>query len=154
MHASKVLHALSLATLLSLPLAADARTVNLFETDAGYQKAPEQANANAAENGAFAGLATMTIADLIAVETDGEPITVQVHRPSANGTGSGSEVVVFSPEFPDGIARDELSGAAGAVNDPAAVSPVPVPAAAWLMMSGVAGLAAVARRRQHGKPAA
>ncbi|MDV3237700.1 MAG: VPLPA-CTERM sorting domain-containing protein [Gammaproteobacteria bacterium] len=146
MHASKVLNTLSLVTLLSLPLAANARTVNLFETDEGYQKVPEQANPIAAERGSFADLATMTIADLIAMEINGEPITVQVHMPSEEGEGNGTEVVVFSPEFPEGIAREDLNNGG---KEP--VSPVPLPAAAWLMMSGIAGLAAVARRRQHGK---
>lgn len=146
MHASKVLNTLSLVTLLSLPLAANARTVNLFETDEGYQKVPEQANPIAAERGSFADLATMTIADLIAMEINGEPITVQVHMPSEEDEGNGTEVVVFSPEFPEGIAREDLNNGG---KEP--VSPVPLPAAAWLMMSGIAGLAAVARRRQHGK---
>jgi len=144
MHAPKALHTLSLAALLSLPLAANARTINQFETDDGYQKVPEQANPIAAERGAFADLAAMTIADLIAMEVNGKPLSVQVHMP--NEEGNGTELVVFSQEFPDGIARNDLNNG---INAP--VSPVPLPAAAWLMMSGIAGLAAVARRRQPGK---
>lgn len=153
MHASKVLNTLSLVTLLSLPLAANARTVNLFETDDGHQKVPEQAHPIAAQRGSFADLATMTIADLIAMEINGKPLTVQIHMPSEDGGGNGTEVVVFSAEFPDGITRNELDGGLDdtpGVSDPSAV---PLPAAAWLMMSGIAGLAAVARRRQHGRPA-
>ncbi len=145
MYTSKVLHTLSLVGLLSLPVAANARTINLFETEDGRQAVPENASSTAAEKNPYADLATMSIEDIIKMEINGEPVTVQVHVPSEEGEGAGSEIVVFSTEYPDGIVRPDA-------NPP--VTATPLPTSAWLMMSGLAGLVTVARRRYQNQVAA
>lgn len=141
MYTSKVLHTLSLVGLLSLPVAANARTINMFDTEDGQQVVPENANPMAAEKSPYAELATMTIADIIEMEVNGKPVVVQLHIPNEDGAGEGTDIVVFSTEYPEGIARSDVPNP----NPPA----VPLPAAAWLMMSGLVGLTAVARRSQQ-----
>lgn len=140
MSTSKVINALPLIGLLALPVAANARTINMFETEDGHQAVPMNASSEAVEKNPYAELATMTISDIIKMEINGKPVEVQLHIPSDDGTGNGTELVVFSPEFPEGIARP-----IGSETPPA----VPLPAAAWLMMSGLVGLTAVARRRNR-----
>jgi hypothetical protein len=141
---NKTLHALPLAILLSLPVAANARTINLFETGDGHQVVPENANPMAAEKAAFAELATMTIQDLVEMEINGKPLTVQVHVPAEDGNGQGYEVVTFTAEYPEGVTIP--GGETPGVATPS-VSEVPLPAAAWLMGSGLLGMTMVARRR-------
>ncbi|MBI5461017.1 MAG: VPLPA-CTERM sorting domain-containing protein [Gammaproteobacteria bacterium] len=141
MYVSNILHAVPLVGLLSLPMAANARTINLFEAEDGYQAVPENASDVAAETVPYTELAGMSISDIIKMEINGEPVTVQLHIPSEDGEGSGTDVVVFSPDYPEGILRP--------VTD--STSQTPLPAAAWLMMSGLVGMAAIARRRQQGK---
>lgn len=146
MYTSKVLHTLSLVSLLSLPVAAQARTINMFETEDGYQSVPANASETAVEANPYADLATMTIADILKMDGNGSPVTVQVHVPSEEGEGGTDSLVVFSPEFPEGVVRPDTE------HPP--VAQTPLPAAAWLMMSGMAGMTMVARRRHQGVAAA
>lgn len=151
MYIAKTLHTLSLVGLLSLPVAANARTINLFETEDGHQVVPENANPMAAEKASFAEFATLSIEEIIQMEINGKPVTVQLHIPTEDvdvgdgndekGDSNGYEVVVFSQEYPEGIARPDMANPD--------VSEVPLPAAAWLMMSGMAGMTMVARRRRE-----
>ncbi|MBI5039653.1 MAG: hypothetical protein HZB57_00065 [Gammaproteobacteria bacterium] len=143
MYTSKVLHTISLVSLLSLPVAANARTINLFETEDGQQVVPENASSIAGEMNPYADLAAMSIEDIIKMEVNGEPVIVQVHVP--NVEGEGTEIVAYSTEYPEGIVLSE--------GNPQ-VAETPVPTSAWLMMSGLLGLVAVSRRRYQGQVAA
>ena len=63
------------------------------------------------------------------------------------------EEPAFDLYGPDGLARFGLGGSGGGSGggqdcDP--ISPVPLPAAGWLMMAGLGGLAALGRRRAKG----
>lgn len=138
MYTPKALNVFPLVGLLALPVAANARTINLFEAEDGYQAVPKQASSMGAEKNPYAELATMTISDIIKMEVDGKPVVVQLHIPAEDGTGNGAEIVVYSTEYPEGVVRPGLA-------DPTSV--VPLPAAAWLMLSGLLGMAAVGRRR-------
>lgn len=135
---SRVLHTLPLVGLLSLPVMVNARTINMFETEDGHQLLPENASPMAAEKNPYAEFAAMSISDIIKMEVNGQPVSVQLHFLSEDGTGNGGEIVIYSTEHPEGIVRSEPGELA---------PPVPLPAAAWLMMSGVVGMAAIARRR-------
>ncbi|MFN2382336.1 MAG: VPLPA-CTERM sorting domain-containing protein [Guyparkeria sp.] len=138
MNKAKSLYSLTLAGLLSLPVAVNARTINLFETEDGKQAVPGNANPKAVENAAFAEFASMTIEDIINTEINGKPLTVLLHVPD-EGNGKGYDVVRFSQEYPEGISPPGMTKPD--------VSPVPLPAAAWLMASGLMGITLVARRR-------
>lgn len=159
MNKTNMLHTLSLIGLLALPVAANARTINLFETEDGHQAVPANANPLAAEKAAFAEYATMTIEEIIQMEVNGKAVTVLLHvpreadgvigdDPGTGGTeGGGYDVVVFSQEYPEGMMPPGQAV-------PDEVSAVPLPAAGWLMMSGLAGMTLIARRRQQNAAAA
>ena len=150
MNKTNMLHTLSLVGLLALPVAANARTINLFETEDGHQAVPANANPLAAEKAAFAEYATMTIEEIIQMEVNGKAVTVLLHVPreaagvgdGVGDPGNGYDVVVFSQEYPEGMMPPGQAV-------PDEVSAVPLPAAGWLMMSGLAGMTLIARRRQQ-----
>lgn len=157
MYTTKTLHTLSLAGLLALPMAAQARTINLFETEDGHQVVPANANPLAAEKASFAEFAALSIEDIIKMEVNGKPVTVQLHVPREtvkDDRWNGYEIVVFSAEYPEGIVRSELDKPLDNPLDKPDVSQVPLPAAAWLLMSGLAGMTMIARRRRQGKAVA
>jgi hypothetical protein len=79
----------------------------------------------------------------------GDTIEIQIEASASIGTpGSFSAfvdpIITLDPSDPAGLGLEFSSG----VLQPAPVAPVPVPAAAWLLLSGVCGLGAIAGRRR------
>lgn len=141
MYKPNLLHTVPVISLLALSVSANASTVNLFSTEDGQQALPQNASPIALGNNPFAELSTMTISELIGMKIHGQPLTVQLHLGNGKGDDAGGGVVIYSAQFPDGVFRGKRG------DDP--VTATPLPAAAWLMMSGLLGMVAVGRRRQH-----
>jgi hypothetical protein len=65
------------------------------------------------------------------------------------GTASGGSTGTFTASWTSLINGGPFNGQTGTYNVTGTYSVVPIPAAAWLMGSGLVGLATVARRRKR-----
>jgi hypothetical protein len=82
--------------------------------------------------------------DLNALQTDAFGLFTVTFQALAAGT-SGLSLQVNSLADAAGLGLN-----AATANGSIGVAPVPLPAAAWLLFSGLAGLAGISRRRSHG----
>lgn len=126
MKKTNFLHAVSFAGLLTLPFAASSQTIS-----------PDGMGEDS-ELPSLDEISNMTIAELLKLTIDGEPLTIYVHL----GEGEDTNVIIFSALDPDGYWLPDDGG-----GDPVAT---PLPGAVWLLGSGMVGLAALARRRYNG----
>lgn len=133
-----LLRTASLVTLLALPVAANARAVNLLESEDDAGASRDDAAPLTFDEKALEKYASMSIADLIKLELNGKPLTVHLHLEDG---GNGAGIVTYTEEFPGGVIQ-WVDG------EPPAV---PLPAAAWLFLSGILGMGAIGRKRRAEK---
>lgn len=127
MKKTNFLPAASLISLLALPMGINAQTIT-----------PDALSDDSMDTPSLEDISNMTIADLVKMKIDGEPLTVYVHL----GEGDDKNIIIYSAKHPDGSWLPDNGG-----GDPVAT---PLPGAAWLLGSSLVGLTAIARRRRSG----